>query len=175
MLSFRALFAPQRPVAWLSICALLTGCNTNPTPSPEITIDTREHLQQWASAPPVLRIDRYTFTSLKPKPDQRDLLHQIVDIRIPDHLAPTVKDALTYVLRRTGYQLGPATADTTRLFALPLPAAHYRVGPIRLREALKMLAGPAWELQTQELERKVCFSLRPEYGTPVAQTKGAAQ
>lgn len=175
MFSFRVPFAPQRPVAWLSICAVLAGCSTVQPPSPEITTDTPGHLEQWASPSSILRVDRYTFTSLKPKPDQRDLLNQIVDIRIPDHLAPTVQDAMTYVLRRTGYQLCPATADTSRLFTLPLPAAHYRVGPIRLREALKMLAGPAWELQTQELERKVCFSLRPEYGTPVAQAKGAAQ
>jgi type IV pili sensor histidine kinase/response regulator len=51
--------------------------------------------------------------------------------------------------------------------ALPLPAAHYRLGPVLLRDALLTLAGPVWDLQVDDGERKVCFirSLR-EAHTP---------
>lgn len=49
------------------------------------------------------------------------------------------------------------------LFAHPLAASHYRLGPMSLRTALQLLAGPAWELQVNELDRKICFAIRPAF------------
>ncbi|PUB42728.1 conjugative transfer region protein (TIGR03748 family), partial [Pseudomonas sp. GV047] len=49
------------------------------------------------------------------------------------------------------------TASVRVLFTRPLPAAHYRLGPIPLRNALQVLAGPAWQLTTDEVSRSVCF------------------
>jgi len=48
-------------------------------------------------------------------------------------------------------------SGTDALLALPLPAAHHRLGPLVLRDALRALAGPAWNLQVDKGERRVCF------------------
>ncbi|MGD8165061.1 hypothetical protein [Pantoea sp. FN0307] len=41
----------------------------------------------------------------------------------------------------------------------PLPLSQYRLGPMRLEEALKTLAGPGWLMQADVLNREVCFHL----------------
>jgi type IV pili sensor histidine kinase/response regulator len=105
----------------------------------------------------VVRYGRYTLVELAPTEAQRNLMLQVVDVAVPDTLDATVGDALRHVLQRSGYQLcsGP---QTDALNALPLPAAHYRLGPIVLRDALLTLAGPAWELHADDGARQVCFS-----------------
>ncbi|MFY0750983.1 PilL N-terminal domain-containing protein [Pseudomonas sp. NFX5] len=107
--------------------------------------------------PPELRYGRYTLVSTEPTTEQRDLLAQIIEVNIPSSLSPSVQDALQYVLQRSGYSLCPDTATVKVLFTRPLPAAHYRLGPIPLRSALQVLAGPAWQLTTDEVGRSVCF------------------
>jgi len=108
----------------------------------------------------VVRYGRYTLVELKPTEAQRDLLLQVIDVTLPDTLHATVGDALRHVLQRSGFQLcsGP---ETDAIDALPLPAAHYRLGPMVLRDALLTLTGPAWNLHADEAARVVCF-------TPVA-------
>ncbi|MNY26513.1 hypothetical protein D3C86_1603670 [compost metagenome] len=78
-------------------------------------------------------------------------------MNIPSNLSPSVQEALQYVLQRSGYSLCPVSASVKVLFTRPLPAAHYRLGPIPLRSALQVLAGPAWQLTTDEVSRSVCF------------------
>jgi len=104
----------------------------------------------------VVRYGRYTLVELAPTEAQRNLLLQVVDVTVPDTLHATVGDALRHVLQRSGYQLcsGP---ETDALNALPLPTAHYQLGPIVLRDALLTLAGPAWKLRADDGARRVCF------------------
>ena len=104
-----------------------------------------------------LRYGRYTLVSTAPTTEQQDLLAQIIDVSIPSSLSPSVQDALHYVLLRSGYSLCPDTSSITVLFSRPLPAAHYRLGPIPLRNALQVLAGPAWQLTVNDVNRSVCF------------------
>ena len=106
---------------------------------------------------PELRYGRYTRVSTEPTPEQWDLLAQIIEVTIPSSLSPSVQDALHHVLQRSGYSLCPATPSVQVLFTRPLPAAHYRLGPIPLRRALQVLAGPAWQLTADEVGRSVCF------------------
>jgi len=94
---------------------------------------------------------------LAPTATQHDLLLQVVDVVVPDTLHASVGDALRHVLLRSGYQLCGGR-DTDALHALPLPAAHYHLGPLLLRDALLTLAGPAWDLHVDDGERRVCFS-----------------
>ncbi|WP_412172910.1 PilL N-terminal domain-containing protein [Burkholderia pseudomallei] len=118
-----------------------------------------------ASAPtvPVVRYGRYTLIELAPDDDQRDLMRQIIDLAIPSPANATVGDALHYVLRRSGYRLCDSRADTTAvLYALPLPAAHEHLGPIRLRDALQLLAGLRWTLHVDDETREVCFAPQPD-------------
>ena len=107
---------------------------------------------------PELRYGRYTLVSTEPTPEQRDLLAQIIEVTIPSNLNPSVQDALHHVLQRSGYSLCPPTPSVQVLFTRPLPAAHYRLGPITLRSALQVLAGPTWPLSVDEGSRSVCFT-----------------
>lgn len=147
------------------LLGLLSACTAQiPTPLPphpeigggsnraQLTTGTAEEHH-----PAELRYGRYTLVSTEPTTEQRDLLAQIIDVSIPSSLSPSVEDALQYVLQRSGYSLCRASAAVKVLFTRPLPAAHYRLSPISLRRALQVLAGPAWQLTTDEVNRSVCF------------------
>ncbi|MGA3797602.1 PilL N-terminal domain-containing protein [Pseudomonas fluorescens] len=150
------------PVCLLGLLSACTAQIPNPVPThPAIVSGTnRAQLSKGtaeASHPTELRSDRYTLVSTEPTTEQRDLLAQIIDVSIPSSLSPSVQDALQYVLRRSGYSLCPAADPLKVLFTRSLPAAHYRLGPTPLRSALQVLAGPAWQLTTDEVSRSVCF------------------
>ena len=106
---------------------------------------------------PVARYGRYTLVELVPEPAQRDLTRQVIEVSIPPTFDASVGDALRHVLLRTGYRLCDTT-EAAALYALPLPAAHLRLGPLPLRDALLALAGPAWELSVDDASRAVCFT-----------------
>ncbi|WP_437884514.1 PilL N-terminal domain-containing protein [Pseudomonas sp. LRF_L74] len=103
---------------------------------------------------------RYTLLSVEPRPEQIDLLKQIIDIRIPTGHTPAVRGAMLHVLQRTGYSLCAGSASQAALFSRPLPAAHYNLGPMPLSSALQVLAGPSWNLLHDDVQRTVCFELR---------------
>lgn len=137
---------------------LAAGCATTPPSPPPFAAS--QAVESVASPPadvPVVRYGRYTLVELAPTEAQRNLLLQVVDVAVPDTLHATVGDALRHVLQRSGYQLCSGS-ETDALNALPLPAAHYQLGPIVLRDALLTLAGPAWELHADDSARRVCFS-----------------
>lgn len=144
-------------VLWLLFATLTGGCaattrlapasleapiSSAPEPTPELV--------------PVVRYGRYTLVELVPDAAQRDLLLQVVDVAMSDTLHATVGDALRYVLLRSGYGLC-SKADVQALHVMPLPAAHYRLGPLVLRDALLTLTGPAWDLQVDDAARRICF------------------
>jgi type IV pili sensor histidine kinase/response regulator len=106
---------------------------------------------------PVVRYGRYTLVELAPASAQQDLLLQVVDVAVPETRTATVGDALRHVLLRSGYQLC-SSSDIAALNALPLPASHYRLGPLLLRDALLTLAGPAWDLEVDDGARRICFT-----------------
>ncbi|WP_223542731.1 PilL N-terminal domain-containing protein [Pseudomonas sp. BF-RE-26] len=152
----------------ISVCllGLLTACTTQSpgtsSPSAAISRTSSSPLQTLGpmaehTPQPELRYGRYTLISTAPTTEQRDPLAQIIDVNIPSSLSPSVQDALQYVLQRSGYSLCPDTAAVKVLFTRPLPAVHYRLGPISLRSALQVLAGSTWQLTTDEVSRSVCF------------------
>ena len=137
----------------LLLATLAAGCATPPPPPPvpdEVeTAPSPEYV-------PVIRYGRYTLVELTPTAAQQDLLLQVVDVSIPDTLNANVADTLRHVLQRSGYQLCNGR-ETDTLGSLPLPAAHYRLGPLQLRDALLTLAGPARTLHVDHSARRVCF------------------
>ncbi|MEO8646715.1 PilL N-terminal domain-containing protein [Pseudomonas sp.] len=150
------------PVCLLGLLSACTAQIPNPLPTnPEIESysNRAQHSRGIAeeSHPAELRYGRYTLVSTEPTTEQRDLLAQIIEVNIPYSLNPSVQEALHYVLQRSGYALCADTGSVKALFSRPLPAAHYRLGPIPLRRALQVLAGPAWQLTTDEVSRSVCF------------------
>ncbi|WNZ80869.1 PilL N-terminal domain-containing protein [Pseudomonas sp. P105] len=147
------------------LLGLLSAC-TAPIPSPLPTtpaINNGSNRAQLPTGtaeehhPAELHHGRYTLVSTESSTEQRNLLAQIIDVSIPSNLNPSVQEAMHYVLQRSGYSLCPAADPVKVLFTRPLPAAHYRLGPISLRSALQVLAGPAWQLTTDEVSRSVCF------------------
>lgn len=139
----------------LLLAALAAGCATPPAPSP-----VPDEVAAPAPVPeyvPVVRYGRYTLVELTPTAAQQDLLLQVVDVSMPGTLHASVGDSLRHVLQRSGYQLCSG-GDTDALGSLPLPAAHYHLGPLQLRDALLTLAGPALTLHVDHSTRSVCFS-----------------
>ena len=143
------------------LSGLLSGCTTTPATPDHIEAPPDETGAEQRLVP-VARYGRFTLVELVPEPAQRDLLRQAVEVSIPPMLDASVGDAMRHVLLRSGYRLCDA-AEAAALYALPLPAAHLRLGPLMLRDALLTLAGPAWELSIDDSTRQVCFS---RHGAP---------
>lgn len=165
------------------LLCLLAGCSVHPqkrpdsdsaTAVPAVTISSNVQTaaaDEYARRPQVIRYDRYLLLSTDPLSVQRDPLSQIIQTRIPASLAPTVADALHYILKQSGYSLCAAGAGNRVLYRQPLPAVQYRLGPLPLRTALQIIAGPAWQLEIDDVQRVVCHSLRDGYQLPVPAEK----
>jgi len=170
------------PPALLAL-SVLSGCVKDRSPVTDVVKPApiaRE--AEPIPAEPVVRYGRYTLVSTKPLLAQQDLLAQIIDTRIPADMNPTVQQAMQHVLRHSGYSLSPAdNPAVSRLYSHPLPAAHYRIGPIPLGNALQLLAGKAFVMQVDEIERQIGFAVRADYvkanatGLPLAVGDSAVQ
>ncbi|MCL2872289.1 MAG: PilL N-terminal domain-containing protein [Betaproteobacteria bacterium] len=111
-----------------------------------------------------VRYGRYTQVSTAASTDQTNLLSQIVDTRIPPSMSPTIREALNHVTQRTGYAIcPPPSPEVETLYSRPLPAAHYHIGPAPLRNALQLIAGPAYNIEVNEITRTICFSVKANY------------
>lgn len=161
------------PICFALTSLLLGGCADKPSRPAEPVADTAIPVNTgqaqsvspdiYPSAPEVVRYDRYRLVDISPSQAQRYPLEQIVHLRIPASVSPTVGDALHYALRDSGYRLCTSDGQANRLYRLPLPAVQYQMGPVRLNVALQILAGPAWQLLVDDVQREVCYRLRPEY------------
>lgn len=162
---------------YLLVFGVLTGCapsqkNLSRDPvSPLAGVQLSSNVQSarpdmFAMPLEVVRYDRYLLVSTSPSQAQRAPLEQVIDIRIPASISPTVADAMRYALRQSGFSLCSITSDNRVLYHQALPAVHYQLGPIRLSEALQILAGPAWQLEVDAVQRVVCHSLRDGFRLP---------
>lgn len=162
----------------LSLSALLlSACTAKSTslpnentvcPSQNVgSVSSRQTLSPdlYSSSPEVVRYGRYRLVDISPAQAQRYPLAQVVSLRIPASVSPTVGDALQYVLRDSGYRLC-TTGQANALYRLPLPAVQNQLGPVRLSDALQVLGGPAWQLEVDEVQRVVCHRLRQGYQLP---------
>ncbi len=166
-----------RHVTTLSMLALIASCANQPAPAPKPAYDSSRNPDMLApdlypsgavaEKEPVVRYGRYTLVSTLPDSGQRDLMAQIIDVSIPANMHPNVRDAMQYVVDRSGYTLCSAdTGHVNILYTRPLPAAQYKLGPMTLRNTLQVLAGPAWQVKVDEVNRQVCYVLRPGYQLP---------
>lgn len=117
-------------------------------------------------SPEIIRNGRYTLVSASPELGQRYLLDQLVTINVPRRnkkvFTASVEQGLRATLKDTGFNLCerflPTTpSEVSTLFSRPLPKIHYHFGPMKLREALQMLAGPAYSLTLNDVQRTICF------------------
>ena len=117
--------------------------------------------------PEVVRYDRYLLVGSSPQEGQKYLLEQLINVNVSTGSGKkksyhaTVRQGLETALAYTGFSLcHTALPEVTTLFALQLPKIHYEFGPVKLREALQMLAGPAYDLIVNDINRTVCFKPR---------------
>ncbi|MFG8662651.1 TcpQ domain-containing protein [Pseudomonas aeruginosa] len=168
-----------RQLTTLTLCLLLVSCTTHKAEPARPAFDSSRNPDLLSpdlypngvqpEKEPVVRYGRYTLVSTQPDAGQRDLMAQIIDVTIPSSMNPSVKDAMQYVMSRSGYSLCPADAGHVNiLYTRPLPAAQYKLGPMTLRNTLQVLSGPAWQVKVDEVARQVCFVLRPGYQLPPA-------
>lgn len=167
-----------RQLTTLSFAALVAGCAIQKAEQPPKPAFDSSRNPEWlapdlypngasAEKEPVVRYGRYTLVSTQPDASQRDLMAQIIDVTIPSNMTPSVRDAMLYVVDRSGYALCPPSSQHVNiLYTRPLPAAQYKLGPMTLRNTLQVLAGPAWQVKVDEVNRQVCFVLRPGYQLP---------
>lgn len=158
---------------------ILAGCTPHqklqPAPSGLVTPSTTvsSNVQPaspdaYGRAPEVVRYDRYLLVSTSPQEAQRAPLEQIIDIRIPASMSPSVGDAMRYALQQSGYRLCGSSQAQRVLYNQPLPGIQRQLGPMKLKTALQVMAGPAWQLEIDDVQRLVCHSLREGYQLPVA-------
>lgn len=150
------------PVA-ATVAILLTACTTK-----SVTCPGSPPVIPASPAPvEVVHSSRYTLVSLTPDEALRYPLRQVASHTFP---VPNKKnrkvlsrgDALHLWLTGTGYGLClPVTKDARQLFNSPLPDIQRSPGPLRVDDALKIIAGPAWSMTVDEITRTVCFSLTP--------------
>ncbi|CAM3801836.1 hypothetical protein ACLS0F_10795 [Avibacterium endocarditidis] len=168
----------KSPFCFALCGVLLTGCaNKAPhheepqpiQPDPlQLTRVVQEDIYQsseYQKYPEVVRYDRYTLISTSPMGGQKYLLDQLVSVNMvgkgTNKYLLSVRQGLEKTLNNTGYTLCRLSSpEITHLFNLPLPKVHYKFGPMKLRDALQMLAGEAHELTVNDSKREVCFERR---------------
>ncbi|SFN78997.1 PilL N-terminal domain-containing protein [Xenorhabdus japonica] len=160
------------------IAVILTGCTApvkQPLPQPSqnsfSSVTLTRNIQSvspdiYQQTPEVVRYGRYVLVSTDPTAAQRDPLSQLMDIHLPASQNPSVADAMGYALRQSGYTLCAPDKKNDILYRQPLPSVHAQLGPIRLRTALQVMAGPAWQLEVDEVQRVICHHLRQGYQLP---------
>lgn len=106
-----------------------------------------------------LTVARYSTVKPAPSLAQQDPLAAPVDSVLPASVT-RIGDAVETLLEPSGYRLSsPLAADAERaeLLNLPLPEAHRALGPLPLRTALKILAGPTFTLAEDPVHRLISF------------------
>lgn len=154
-------------VGLLACSVILAGCTdfrSSAEPVSRLPGSPRVQDLYQNRSPEVVRYDRYTLASTRPADAQRDPLSQIIDIRMPAQVVNTIGEGMRYVMLESGYSLCSGEPGVySELFIKPLPAVQRSMGPVKLGEALQLLAGPAWRMRVDDLNREVCFVLRDEY------------
>ncbi|MFQ6245940.1 TcpQ domain-containing protein [Yersinia enterocolitica] len=155
-------------LVWLALSLFAAGCthNTTAQKEPLLSVSPAPRVNDIYPnrVPEVVRYDRYTLVSSRPIDAQRDPLNQIVDITMPAKMVRSVGDGFRYVLLESGYSLCSISSSFfTELLNKPLPGVQRSIGPLRLSDVLQILAGPAWRLRVDDVNREVCFTLRDAY------------
>lgn len=113
----------------------------------------------------ITQIDRYLTTSNKTQLSQVNLLSQTIHVRFTRNIQ-TVGDAINYLLQFSGYSLlteKERSIELNILLKKPLPVIDRNLGPISLSDALTTLAGSAYYLTQDPVNRTVDFKLKTAY------------
>lgn len=134
---------------------VLTACTNNTKDNTKAIVSNKTE----STSIPVLQTNRYTIVELD-DPLNKYVLDQIINISLPKNVNLTVQGGMNYVLNQSGYSLCDSDIVLYRSY---LPKVHYKIGPISVQNALLVMAGPAWDLVIDDVEREVCFQLKKGY------------
>lgn len=118
-----------------------------------------------AKAKDLYKISRYASMDPVATSAQAHPLSVVVTVNFTDRVS-TVGDAITHLLSRSGYRLADVASSDPALPILlnqPLPLIHRRLGPITIDNALATLAGDAWDLVVDPVNRLISFELLDKY------------
>ena len=118
------------------------------------------------SAQASIPVSRYQSVAELAPLNQRHLLQQTVQLTFPAQVL-TVGDALHYLLRPSGYQLGTGQGSSGLILEVlqqPLPVVHRQLGPITLKAGLQLLLGDAVTIQQDKLIRQLVLTLNEDGG-----------
>lgn len=110
------------------------------------------------------QLSRYSLEVPAATPPARDPLSRMVTISAGP--GTSILDATRQALAGTGYALATAPAASPaqhRVLSRPLPDTQWEMGPLPVRRALRALAGPAFLLIEDPVNRLVGFDLRSPY------------
>lgn len=143
---------------------LLTACTIPLPSSPSAPVHQDANVRPRPVKPvEVVPVGRYTLVKLNANKDALQFpLRQITTktIAIAKKSRPPITrgKALQHWLSGTGYVLcQPANSELRQLLTSPLPDIHHSMGPMRIKSALRFIAGPAWRMKVDEAGRTVCF------------------
>ncbi len=86
-------------------------------------------------------------------PAQANLLSVVISVKFAQHVI-TVKQAIEGLLVKSGYDL-ESNYESEKINNFKLPEVHREIGPIPLKRAIKVLLGPAWDFQVDEISRTI--------------------
>jgi len=95
---------------------------------------------------------------------QQDLLQQAVQVRFPLSVI-SIKDAMTYLLKESGYGLVAGDSFSESMLKNPLPLVDRNFGPITLEEGLTTLVGDNFQVLVDPVHRLISFRLKPTFTT----------
>lgn len=106
-----------------------------------------------------VKTDRYTLMNTDVQTEQKMPLTTITHFTLGREII-TVGDAINEVLKGSGYRWQSPNGQDDLLTRLPLPAIVRDMGPVRIEDALKTIAGQVWSLQCDHLNRVVWFETK---------------
>lgn len=119
-----------------------------------------------------MQVARYSTVDPRPSDSQKSLLNTLIHTRFHQKIT-TVGEALDFLLMRSGYRLQETSTDKPEiaiLYSYPLPEVQRELGPIRLRDALRVLAGQAYQVNIDPLNRLISFEIKPRYQSWLTQS-----
>lgn len=102
---------------------------------------------------------RYSHVVNEPYLAQKNPLKVVVNTRFPTTVQ-NVHQAVTFLLERSGYRMADMTVlspEAKILLGHDLPQIHRHLGPMTLDKALKTLAGDAFELVVDPINRQIAY------------------
>lgn len=108
--------------------------------------------------------DRYTLHATSPRVDQAAPMNAIINVSMGKDVL-TVGDAIREILKGSGYRWQSTDGNDKLLDTLPLPSVVRELGPISLSDALETVAGEAWHLRNDHLNRIVWFDINTKHAS----------